>query len=199
MIQGDVSTTDIILGSVALAGFLGVAYVIGRTTSAITNRKYGKAWAPLVPLVNGTVAYDKGAAASSSLHGVYKGHVVQAHMEPQRAQYEHSDTGRYNYFSITLKDVPGAHDWRVYHDTKIFGVGRDGWHVTCRDNEALRAKLETSGIAGVLAMLGTPTLTFDKDWHTLEFSNDITPNLVLTPAAFTDVLDLLVRLKAAQL
>lgn len=199
MIQGDVSTSEIIFGSVVLAGFLGVAYVIGRTLSAITNRKYAKAWAPLVPLVQGTVVFDQGAAASSSLHGSYKGHVVHAHMVPQRNKYQHSNTGRYNYFSITLKDVPGAHDWRIYHDTKVFGLGRDGWQVTCRENDALRAKLEASGISGVLAMLGTPQLEFDKDRHTLEFSNDITPNLVLTPTDFTDVLELLIRLKAAQL
>ncbi len=48
-------------------------------------------------------------------------------------------------------------------------------------------------------MLGTPRLEFDKDRHTLKFSNDITPNLVLTPTDFKDVLELLVRLKTAQL
>ncbi len=198
MIQGDVSTTDIVLGSVVLVGFLGVAYVIGRTLSAITNKKYARAWAPLVPVVHGTIVYDKGAAVSSSLYGEYKGHVVHAQMQPQRNKYQHSNSGRYNYFGITLKDVPGLHDWRVYHDTKIFGVGRDGWQVEA-GNETLKARLDASGIAGLLAMLGTPRLEFDKALHTLEFSNDITPNLVLTPADFTDVLDLLVRLKTAQL
>lgn len=198
MMQGDVSTTDIIFGSVVLAGFLGVAYVIGRTMSAVTNRKYARAWAPLVPVVHGTIVYDKGAAASSSLHGEYLGHAVHAHMQPQRNRHYDSSTDRYNYFAITLKDVAGQHDWRVYHDTKVFGVGRDGWQIDS-DDDVLRARLDASGIAGVLAMLGTPQLKFDKDWHTLEFSNDITPNLVLTPTDFTDVLELLVRLKAAQL
>ena len=198
MIQGDVSTTDIIFGAVVLAGFLGVAYVIGRTLSAITNRKYSRAWARLVPVVNGTIVYDRGAAASSSLYGEYQGHAVHAHMQPQRNRYQHSNTGRYNYFAVTLKDVEGAYDWRVYHDTKVFGVGRDGWQVEAGD-DARKARLDASGIAGLLAMLGTPRLEFDKDLRTLQFSNDITPNLVLTPADFTDLLDLLVRLKAAQL
>jgi hypothetical protein len=196
MMQGDVPASDIIVGAVALVGFLGVAYVIGRTKSAFTNRTYARAWAPLVPVVNGTIVYDQSTAVSSSLHGQYKGHAVHAQMEPQRNRYHDSSTGRYNAFEVTLHDVAGAHDWRVYHDTKIFGIGRDGWQIDT-DDAALASRLEASGITAVLAMLGTPTLKFDASAHTLLFSNDITPNLVLTVGDFVDVLELLLRMKAA--
>ena len=95
----------------------------------------------------------------------------------------------------SLNTLPGWNRPMPY-DTKIFGVGRDGWQITSTD-EALRARLEASGITGVLAMLGTPELKFDTDLQTLTFSNDITPNLVLTPSEFVDVLELLLRMKAA--
>lgn len=197
MIQGDVSTSDIVFGAIVLAGFLVVAYVIGKTTSAFTNRKFARAWEPLVPIVNGTVSFDSGASASSSLYGQYNGHRVHANMVPQRNKYEHSPGERFNYFDVGLKDIPGAHDWTIRHNQKVLGMGYDGWRVHSLD-AAEQQRVESWGLTSVLAMLGAPQLEFDAATQTLMISNDITPNLVVTAADFKDLLDLLVRVARLQ-
>ena len=193
----DVSTSDIIVSSVAIVIFLIVAYGIGRAHSAWKNRSFTRAWAPLVPIVSGTVTYDQSAAVSSSLHGTYKGHAVRAIMSPQRNRYHFASPDRYNEFEVLLTDVAGVHDWKIYHEKSILGIGRDGWQIKSND-ALLQARLEATSIASTLALLGTPLLQYTADTHTLRFSNDITPNLVLIPRQFSEVLELLVHLARVQ-
>lgn len=195
--EQEVSTSDIIFGSVVIAIFLIVAYGIGRAHSAWKNRSFSRAWAPLVPIVGGTVTYDRSAAVSSSLYGTYKQHAVLAIMTPQRNRYHFASPDRYNEFEVLLTDVAGVHDWSIYHEKSILGIGRDGWQIRSSDAQ-LQARLEATCIASTLALLGTPVLQYTADTHTLRFSNDITPNLVLIPRQFNEVLELLIHLARVQ-
>jgi hypothetical protein len=193
--KDDVSFSEILFGSVVIAGFLAVAYVIGRVSSAWTNRRFTQAWSPLVRILDGgTLTYDKGAAVSSTLHGTWKGHRVRACMSPERNRYSFQAPDRFNEFDVTIEGAVGDQDWTLRYDTKVLGVGHDGWKVTIGD-AATQARVEAAGVVAALAAFGTPKLEYFANTHSLRFTEDVTPRLVPTPERFRATLDLLVRLR----
>lgn len=192
----EVSPQDILFGVIVLIIFIVCAYFAGRLMSAWKNRRFATAWAPLVPLINGTVHNDGGGAATSWLTGTYQGKQVKASIMPGRNR--HIEGGdRYNYFDVALLDVPGQHNWRINYQTALLGLGNTGWDIKT-DDQTLRVRLHESGIIADLARLGTPTIEYTARGRTLLYSEDITPRWVPTPERFQAVLEILLRLAAEQ-
>jgi hypothetical protein len=195
-------TSDLILGAVGLVIFLVFVFAAGLLLSKYKNARFAKAWSPLVPLVNGTVTGDGGGAATSWLTGVYRGAQMRASMSPDRNTSSEGGGTKYNYFDVTLLDVPGARDWAVIYDTPILGFGKKGWRVKAED-AALEEDLLRSGVVEMVARFGVPHLPasfglpaveYRRRERTLRYSADVTPQWAPTPEHFRAQLELLLRL-----
>lgn len=184
---------DMLFGSVVLAIFLVFVFTFGWLLSKFKNRRFTHAWAPLVPLLQGTVHEDGGGAASSFLSGTYRGHRVRATMAPDQNRYSGESGDRYNYFDVALLDVPGRHDWRVELETAILGFGRDGWKITAGD-PALVERLQGAGVLALITRFGQPEVAYQARGKTLLYSEDVTPNWIAMPARFQEGLELLLAL-----
>jgi hypothetical protein len=193
----EVSPSDILFGASILIIFLVCAFGVGRLLSAWKNRRFTAAWASLVPLINGTVHHDGGGAATSWLTGTYRGKRVKATIMPGRNRYTEGG-GRYNYFDVALLDIPGQQNWRIVYQTALLGLGHTGWDIKTED-QILRVRLEEMGIMAELARLGTPTIEYSAQRHTLLYSEDITPRWVPTPERFQEALEMLLRFAAERI
>lgn len=193
----EVPAGDIIFGAVILVAFLIIALIAGRLLSNFKNRRFTRAWAPLISLVNGKITHDGGGAATSWLTGVYRGQQVQASMIPGRNTYSDQTGPRYNYFDVALLDIPGKQDWRIENQPLILGRGHKGWHIASEDR-ALEIRLQESGIVTTLGKLGNPTIEYTVRGGILRYSEDVTPRWAPTPERFQEELALLLKLAEIQ-
>jgi hypothetical protein len=147
---------DMVFGGLVLVGFLALIGAAGLVLYRWKNARLTRAWAPLVPVIDGRVRGDGGGAARSWLSGSYAGHQVEASLSPNaadRGRVGSTTTGyAYNAFEIMLGDVPGQHDWSL-----LGARGGDAeWRIETAD-EALRQRLEASPVVGLVAALGHPS------------------------------------------
>jgi hypothetical protein len=189
----EVATGDIVFGAIILVVLLICALVVGRFISGIKNKRFAKAWAPLVPLINGKVSYDGGGAATSWLSGTYRGKRVQASMIPNRNLYTEESGSRYNYFDVALVDIPGQQDWQISYKTAVLGIGRTGWQMV-PDAPIFEARLQDANIMATLAHLGNPTIEYSARGRRLRYSADVTPRWAPPPEKFQAVLEILLQL-----
>ena len=152
--QGDVPTEDLIAGSIILAVFLVCVYAAGCALSRVRNQRFARAWAPLVPVINGKITQDGGGAATSWLTGTWSGRQVCATMVPNRNRYSGETGFRFNYFDVTLLDVPGKLDWSL--DQQLVST-----------DDLLRRRLRDAGVATILTRLGTAEVTYSAKRQTL--------------------------------
>jgi hypothetical protein len=181
-------TRETVLSVIGLAVFLVLAYFIGATVSRFKNARFRKAWAPLMPMLEGAIIADDGGGASASwLTGTYGGHRVQARMNPERNSGE---TGpRFNDFSVALADVPGEQDWTFEFRASV-APGKSPWLVSA-GSTAVAQRLERAGIEARLPGLGYPTVTYRTGTRTIEYRVDITPSLAPSPDQFKRTLEFL--------
>lgn len=69
-----------LFGTAVLAVFLVFVFILGKLIYTFKASRFTKAWGPLIPIIQGTVANDGGGAATSWLTGTYRGKKVQASM-----------------------------------------------------------------------------------------------------------------------
>jgi hypothetical protein len=195
MIQGDVSTRDIVAGSVTLAVLLPLLYGVGVLLARFRNRRFRKAWAPLVPmLTNATITGDGGGAATSWLSGNYRGASVYAFMS-RGVGYHTGSKRKGNRFSVAVNDVAGKDDWTVAWTPSMLGLTAESWSVTSGTN-ALEARLRETDIVSRLEPLGRATLRFDARERTLTWSSFIEPYWVLPEQYFHATLGALLDITA---
>ncbi len=198
MIQGDASTKDILFGAAVLAAGLVVLYVIGGVLGRFKNRRFDRAWRPLMETIDGAevVADRGGGAASSWLTGTYRGTPVFASMTPNVG---HAGpifiAGKENRFETGVRDLPGARDWSVDWTEAMLGIGTTGWTVHAGD-PALVARLEHAGVTEIAARLGRGAVRYRAQPATLVLHQDIRPLWTPTPARFQQELDVLLELAA---
>jgi hypothetical protein len=197
MIQGDVSSSDMIFGAVVLAVALPVFYGIGRIVNRFQNRRFERAWRPLMPLLGGAkVVAEPGAAASSWLTGTYRGATVRAEMTPDVGHSSAIEMAGYeNRFETGLRDIKGAADWSVAWKEAILGFGTTGWTIWAADS-ALEARLHGAGIREVVAPLGRGSIEYSARSATLVLHQDIRPLWAPGPVRFQFELDVLLELAA---
>lgn len=184
---------DMLFGAFVLAIFLVFVFTLGFLINRFKNRRFTYAWRPLVSLINGKVVEDGGGAATSWLTGTYRGQRVRASMTPNRNRYSTESGSYYNYFDITLLDVPGRQDWSIEYKTPILGFGQTGWQIDTKD-AALRDRLHASGVIDEIALMGPEEVRFQARAKTLLYSEDVTPLWVPAPERFQEELEFLLRL-----
>ncbi|MCB0165964.1 MAG: hypothetical protein KDI79_17150 [Anaerolineae bacterium] len=186
-------TWDMIVGAAILIPFLILVFAAGLVLNKFKNGRFVKAWAPLAPIINGTVTNDGGGAATSWLTGTYRRRKVRASMAPGRNRYSGESGHTYNYFDIEIQDVSGRQDWSVVYKTSLPGFGQTGWGVETKD-KSLEESLRGAGVVDMVARLGGPTVEYKVKQGTLLYSEDVTPRWVPTPERFQEELELLLRL-----
>lgn len=186
-------TWDMIIGAAILIPFLILVFAAGLVLTKFKNGRFVKAWAPLVPIINGTVTNDGGGAATSWLTGSYRRRKVRASMVPGRNRHYEASGHKFNYFDIEIQDVPGGQDWSIVYKTALLGFGQTGWGVETKD-KSLEESLRGAGVVDLVARLGSPTVEYKKKPGTLLYSEDVTPRWVPTPERFQEELELLLRL-----
>lgn len=186
-------TQDILFGIAVLIPFLVLVFAIGFLINKFKNRRFARAWAPLVPMINGTITHDGGGAATSWLTGTWRGRRVSASMTPDRNMYSGESGSRYNSFEIAVLDLAGGQDWSIEHKTPILGFGQEGWHIETADR-ALAERLRAAGAIALVERLGMPTLRYTARGRTLLFSEDAGPVWVPAPARFQEELEILLQL-----
>ena len=189
----EVPPGDMLFGAMVLAVFMVFVFALGYLINRFKNAGFRKAWAPLIPMIQGKVVEDGGGAATSWLTGTYRGKRVRASMTPNRNRYSGETGHYYNDFDVTLLDVPGRQDWKIEYQTAILGFGHTGWRIVTKD-KALEDRLNASGILHTISRFGTPEITYQARGGALQFSDDITPLKVPPPEHFQDQLELLLVL-----
>lgn len=184
---------DLLFGSAVLAVFLVFVFALGYAIYKFKNLRFTRAWAPLVPLIQGTVSGDGGGGTTSWLTGTYRGHRVQAGMVPHCNRYSGETGFYYNHFEVALLGVAGRLNWNAEVKTAILGFGRTGWTITA-DDPALVARLEAAGVLSLVARFGEPTVAYQKSARRLAYSEDVTPLWIPPPERFLQELDLLLEL-----
>lgn len=196
MIQGEVSRGDILFGAAVLAVVLPLMYVLGRGLAARQNQRFRRAWTPLVPIVNGTLRFDRTAGVSSTLAGTYRGVAVSASSAPDISVHEFSDTNGHRW-EVAVHGLPGDHDWSIWPPDQVPLVGSRAYCVKSGD-PALVARLTAAGVVPLAAALGAAVVRFDAAASTLEL--DATFGTAMhwmpTPDRFRAELDVLVALAA---
>ena len=177
----EVSTQDIVIGAVVLVIVLICAYWVGGLLSRWKNARFARAWAPLVPVINGTITNDGGGAATSWLTGMYAGHQVRASITPDRNRYSEQTGPRYNYFDVALLDVQGRQDWSIRSKNIVA-------------DDVLEERLRESGIVAMLTSIGSPEARYNARQQTLQISLEVTSGWAPMPESFQAYLNLLLRL-----
>ena len=178
-IQG---SSDMVFGSIVLFFFLVFIFALGKAIYTFKNVRFTRAWAPLVPIINGTVVGDGGGGSTSWLTGTWQGRRVRAIMSPDRNRYSGESGWRYNEFGIELLDVPGGQDWRIENARVEMA------------EPALRQRLEASGILLMIQAFGTPRVSYSRTQKMLSYSEDAGSRWTPTPEHFEAELGLLLRL-----
>lgn len=203
MSAADASPGTIAFGVGVLAVALPVFWAVGRLAGRVRNARFARAWAPLVPVVDGTLAFDR-TGSSSSLTGRYRGAGVHATM----ALGVTSDWGRGrtvidgdvgprgNAFLLTLRGVAGRGDWSVIYPDRVPLLGSDAYAVRA-DDPALVARLERAGVVALAERL-EPALwiRYAAAAGTLTLREEVQPRWVPRPERFEAALDVLTALAA---
>lgn len=193
------NTPDLVLGPIVLVFFLTFAYGVGRLLSAVQNARFTQAWAPLIPIISGTILNDSSHATSSRLTGTYGGRSVEAEMTPGRNMSAVSgvetDRRRYNEFEIRVLGVSGGQDWHVFFTRPLLGLGKAGWSISA--DGALGEKLESLGVLGTIERMGGAAFRYRAQQSTLEYRVDVTPRWAPTPERFREDLEALLPLAQA--
>ncbi len=184
---------DTVFGCIVLAIFLVFVFALGKVIYEVKNRRFTRAWGPLVALVKGKVTGDAGGGATSWLTGTFRGRRVQATMTPDRNRYSGESGSRYNDFNVALLDVPGREDWALSYETSILGFGQTGWVIRTED-KALESNLNRLGLVALVAPFGSPAIEYSRQSKTLRYSEDAGPVWVPAPERFVAELELLLRL-----
>jgi hypothetical protein len=186
-------TSDFATGVWALAVFLVFVFTLGWLIAKFRNARFAAAWAPLKPIVGGTVIDDSGGGTTSYLAGAYRGRRVRATMAPGINRYSGEDGGhRYNFFEVALLDEAGQHDWRVEYAMPVMGFGKSGWQIEAED-PALAERLRHANPAALIAA-GQQKIVYDRRTRSLAVQDDITPQVVPSPEAFERHLQLVLTL-----
>ncbi|HYD51225.1 MAG TPA: hypothetical protein VEA99_01310, partial [Gemmatimonadaceae bacterium] len=167
-----------------------------RLIGKIKNRRFTRAWQPLLPTLQGAeILPDRGGGAASSwLTGTYRGRPVFAQMTPDVGHGGTSDTAGYeNRWDTGLRDLTGGHDWSVQWSTAILGIGTTGWSFRS-DDPALAARLERSAVRALADSLGRGRIAYSARARTLVLHQDIRPLWVPPPDRFRHELDVLLRM-----
>jgi hypothetical protein len=180
-LQGEVSTEDLIFGSIILAIFLVCVFAAGLVLNRVKNARFRRVWGPLIPVIGGRVVEDGGGAATSWLTGTYKGWQVSASMVPNRNRYPGETGFRYNYFDVALLETPGRSNWSL-NDRPV------------SPDKALEQRLREASAMAVLDGTGPAEVIFDSKQRTLTFVQEMGPGWVPSPAQFVMQLDVLLRL-----
>ncbi|HWM89580.1 MAG TPA: hypothetical protein VN493_02310 [Thermoanaerobaculia bacterium] len=173
-------TLEMVQGAVIVVFFVAFCIAAGKVIYSFKNARFTKAWTPLVPIINGTVAGDGGGGATSWLTGTWQGRKVQAAMVPNRNRYSGETGPRYNYFEIQFPDVPGSQDWKVL----------EGYRIETKDQN-LAERLQASGILAMIERFGSVDVEYRARQGALTYSEDVTPLWVPFPERFEQELSLL--------
>ena len=200
---GDASPGTIAFGVAGLAVALPVFWAVGRLVARVRNARFARAWAPLLPLVDGTLGFDT-TGSSSALTGRYRGAGVQATMAPKvppdwglgrTVLGAHVGVHR-NGFLLTLRGIAGHSDWWVTYPDRVPLLGSDAYAVHA-DDPALVARLERAGVVALAERL-EPALwiRYSAAAATLTLREDVEPRWVPRPERFQAALDVLTTLAA---
>lgn len=66
-------SSDMAVGSVGLVLFVAFCFAAGKVVASFKSSRFTKAWAPLVPVIQGTVVHVGGGASISWLTGTWQG------------------------------------------------------------------------------------------------------------------------------
>jgi hypothetical protein len=190
-------TQNTLFGIAVLVPFLVLVFLLGFAINRFKNRRFTRAWAPLVPVIGGKIVEDGGGGASSWLTGTWRGRTVRAGMVPDRNRYSGESGSRYNSFEIAVLGLPGAADWRLEGKSPILGFGPEGWQIDTTD-PALAERLRAAGAVALVERLGSPTVTYSRSARTLQFSEDAGPVWAPAPERFREELDILLQLAEIQ-
>jgi hypothetical protein len=182
----EVSTQDIVFGAVVLVIVLFCAYWVGGLLSRWKNARFARAWAPLVPVINGTITNDGAGAATSWLTGMYAGRQVRASLTPDRNRYSGETGPRYNYFDVALLDVQGKQDWSIRFQNN------EG-HPAAAD-DALEERLRQAGIVAMLTSIGSPEARYNAGERSLQISLEVTSGWAPMPESFQVYLNHMLQL-----
>lgn len=182
-----------LFGAVVLAIFMVFVFALGFLINRFKNAGFRKAWAPLIPMIQGKVVEDGGGAATSWLTGTYRGKRVRASITPNRSRYSGESGHYYNDFDVALLDVAGKQDWKIEYQTAILGFGHTGWRIVTKD-KALEDRLNASGILHAISRFGSPEIAYQARGGVLRLSDDITPLKAPPLESFRDQLELLLVL-----
>jgi hypothetical protein len=191
---------DMLFGTLVLAAFLVFVFAFGLAINHWKNRRFARAWAPLVPIVGGRVVDDAGGSATSWLVGTFEGRRVAASTSPGRNRYSGVDAGaghRYNHFDAALCDEPGAAGWTLEERAGALGLGRTEWQVRTAE-PGLADRLRSAGVIELAVEVGAERVEYSPQERTLRVSFDLGPRSVPAPGPFRLVLGALLRLAAAQ-
>lgn len=182
--------SDMLFGVIVTILFLIFVFALGFLITSFKNRRFTKAWSPLIPLIGGKVIADGGGAASSWLSGTYRGQPVVATMVPNRNVFSGETGHSYNSFDVALREVPGKQDWKLEYKTPILGFGQEGWKIEA-DDPALRQRLQAAGLLDLVLPMGIQTLQFTARNRHLQLHEDVTPLWIPPPERFQQELEFL--------
>jgi hypothetical protein len=189
LIQGDVSTEDLIFGAAVLAVLAPMVIGAGILLSRFKNARFTKAWAPLVPVIQGKVTGDGGGAATSWLSGTYKGLEMRASMTPNVAKVTGSPH-RANRFEIVLLGARGREDWSVEWEGGVPGLVTAGWRIH-KASPGLAERLQAWGVVDSIARLGGPGVEYRARDGALWLREDVAPLWIPPTERFRQELDTL--------
>lgn len=191
MMNQEVPPSDLLFGVVVTVVFLIFVFALGYLIYRFKNYRFDRAWAHLIPLVNGTVTGDGGGGATSWLTGTYRDQRMRSTMIPNRNRYSGESGSYYNYFDVALLDVLGKQDWRIAYHAAILGFGKTGWQIEAAD-PALKERLQASEILNEITRMGSPEVKYQARDKVLLYSEDVTPLWVPSVGRFQEELELLV-------
>lgn len=190
-------TQDILFGVAVFIPFMVAVFFLGWAINRFKNRRFTRAWAPLVPIIGGKITEDGGGASTSWLSGTWRGRRVWASMTPGRALHSGESGVNYNEFEAAVLNLPGRHDWRIEWKPSIFGFGREGWQIETSD-PGLEERLRAAGAMALVERMGFDTVTYKAREKNLRFSENAGSAWVPTPGRFQEELDVLLQLAEIQ-
>ena len=189
--------SDTVFGALILAAVMPFIFAAGYLIVHFQHWRHARAWKPLLPTVQGTVAPIVGGGAESRLRGRYQGYDIMASMVPKL------NSESFNEFSVAIVGIPGASDWTVTGSSRSL---RDLWPGAARplrvesSDEGLCARLEIEGVVAIAEGLGltaddpNPPVQYAGRSKSLTIQCTLGDTWVPSEPHFIELLDALVRL-----